>query len=111
MSRTCTGDGTLIPGQPGGRWWEYLTLSFTCPQTCDGWCYCEQPQTPPSSDCKGTGTAFAKPPSNADQQTLIDLGCGRWGWWNRITDSSYEARLLVGAGNNIGGTDVGKVVV
>ncbi|KAL5610972.1 hypothetical protein FOBRF1_007089 [Fusarium oxysporum] len=110
-SKTCTGDGTLIPGQPGNRWWEFLTLDFTCPKTCDGWCCCEQPQMPPPSDCSGSGTAFAKPPSNADQQTLKDLNCGRWGWWNLISGSSYEARLLVGAGNNVGGTDVGKVVV
>ncbi|KAF4454052.1 hypothetical protein F53441_3368 [Fusarium austroafricanum] len=110
-SKTCTGDGTLIPGQPGNRWWEYLTLGFTCPKECDRWCCCQQPDTPPPSDCSVSGTAFAKPPSNADQQTLQGKGCGRWGWWNVFSGSSYEARLLVGAGNNVGGTDVGKVVV
>lgn len=108
-SRTCTGDGTLIPGQPGRRWWEYLTLSFTCPLACDAWCCCEQPQQP--SDCGGTGTAFAKPPSNAEQQRLNDVGCQRWGWTNTIATYPYTARLLVGAGNNVGGKDVGKVVV
>jgi len=111
-SKTCTGDGTLIPGQPGNRWWEYLTLDFTCPKVCDRWCCCEKPETPPPPpDCSVSGTAFAKPPSNADQQTLQGKGCGRWGWWNVFSGSSYEARLLVGAGNNVGGTDVGKVVV
>jgi hypothetical protein len=111
-SKTCTGDGTLIPGQPGNRWWEFLTLNFTCPKICDRWCCCEQPETPPPTpDCSGSGTAFAKPPSNADQQTLIGKGCGRWGWWNVFSGSSYNARLLVGAGNNVGGTDVGEVVV
>ncbi|KAH7187373.1 hypothetical protein DER44DRAFT_853949 [Fusarium oxysporum] len=111
-SKTCTGDGTLIPGQPGKRWWEYLTLSFTCPKVCDRWCCCPQPETPPPpTDCSVSGTAFAKPPSNADQQTLQGKGCGRWGWWNVFSGSTYEARLLVGAGNNVEGTDVGKVVV
>ncbi|KAH7187345.1 hypothetical protein DER44DRAFT_853854 [Fusarium oxysporum] len=111
-SKTCTGDGTLIPGQPGNRWWEYLTLDFTCPKVCDRWCCCEKPETPPPPpDCSVSGTAFAKPPSNADQQTLQGKDCGRWGWWNVFSGSSYEARLLVGAGNNVGGTDVGKVVV
>ncbi|PTD06341.1 hypothetical protein FCULG_00011777 [Fusarium culmorum] len=115
-SKTCTGDGTLIPGQPGSRWWEYLTLDFTCPKTCDGWCCCEKPVTPPppSTQVCGIGTAFgyADGAKNLNGNPVGPAVCdtaNRWGWYFATSETSLSGTLIVGAGGNdlTKGTTVG----
>ncbi|KAL5627208.1 hypothetical protein FOBRF1_001551 [Fusarium oxysporum] len=113
--KTCTGDGTLIPGQPGNRWWEYLTLTFTCPQTCNGWCCCLSTQTPSTKVCPlGTamGYKYGVNPNpmpinlngNPVGPALSDNSCKRWGWYFTPSKASLQAgisgNLIVGAGGN-----------
>ncbi|KAG7413796.1 hypothetical protein Forpe1208_v008347 [Fusarium oxysporum f. sp. rapae] len=108
-SKTCTGDGTLIPGQPGNRWWEYLTLSFTCPQTCDGWCCCPSNQPPSTQVCPlGTAMGYGDGAINLNGNpvgpALSGQGCNRWGWYFTPSKASLQAGisgdLIVGAGGN-----------
>jgi hypothetical protein len=104
-SKTCTGDGALIPGQPGKRWWEYLTLDFACPQTCDGWCCCEQPEPPtPSTKVCDIGTAFgySEGAKNLNGNPVGPAVCdaNRWGWYFATSQTSSSGTLIVGAGGN-----------
>lgn len=117
--KTCTGDGTRIPGQPGNRWWEYLTLDFTCPKVCDGWCCCEKPVVappppPPSTKVCDIGTAFghgagAKALNGNDGGSAVCNTANRWGWYFATSETSASGKLIVGAGGNdlTKGTTVG----
>lgn len=112
-SKTCTGDGTLIPGQSGKRWWEYLTLDFICPQTCVDWCCCEQPEQPeppkPSTKTCGMGTAFGYANGAKNLNGLAACDANRWGWYFATSQTSLNGKLIVGAGGNdlTKGTPVG----
>jgi len=106
--KTCTGDGSLIPGQPGKRWWEYLTLDFKCPKVCDGWCCCEKPVVePPPTETKvcDIGTAFgygtgAKTLNGDDGGSAVCKNANRWGWYFETSATSLSGKLIVGAGGN-----------
>jgi len=85
----------------GQAWFIAQKVLITCPA---GTCCCCPVTTPPQGKFCTIGTGFGVPlvcSGICNTNTLIGLGCGRWGWYHNIGSLPYgPVDFHVGAGKN-----------